>query len=181
VVTGDQIALSKAVRVDVREFRRRVAEGDLENAAGVAHGELLAGLDGDWVLRARNDRAAELAGVLATLAADAVAAGDAAAAVAWARRRLELEPLSEAAHRELVRLLALSGDRPAALAAARMMAERLRRDLGVPPSAATRALVEDVRRGRIGRPAAAPAGPTGLPATVADAERPMGREGALTR
>ena len=115
-------------------------------------GELLAGFDGDWALRARDEHAAELAGVLGALAARAEDAGDLPAAVAWARRRLEVEPLAEAAHRELIRLLALDGDRPAALAAARAMSERLRSELGIPPSAATRALVEDVRRGRIARP-----------------------------
>ena len=94
--------------------------------------------------------------MLGTLAARAEEAGDLAAAVAWARRRLDVEPLAEAAHRELIRLLALGGDRPAALAAARAMGERLRSELGIPPSAATRALVEDVRRGRIAAPGRPP-------------------------
>ena len=34
------------------------------------------------------------------------------------------------------------------------MSERLRFKLGIPPSTATRALVEDGRRGRVARPAA---------------------------
>ena len=146
-------------------------------------GELLDGFDGDWALRARDEHAAELAGVLGTLAARAEDAGDLPAAVAWARRRLDVEPLAEAAHRELIRLLALDGDRPAALAAARAMSERLRSELGIPPSAATRALVEDVRRGRIARPAAAVAAASApaLPAALAAAEHPEGRGPALAR
>ena len=156
VVTGERVGLSDSVRVDVREFRRCLADGELEAAADAGHGELLDGFDDDWALRARDEHAAELAGVLGTLAARAEDAGDLPAAVAWARRRLDVEPLAEAAHRELIRLLALGGDRPAALAAARAMSERLRSELGIPPSAATRALVEDVRRGRIARPVAAP-------------------------
>jgi DNA-binding SARP family transcriptional activator len=180
VVTAQDVGLADAVRVDVREFRRRLAEGELEAAADAGGGELLAGLDGEWALRARDEHAAELAGVLATLAARAEESGDLPAAVAWARRRLEVEPLAEAAHRELIRLLALDGDRPAALTAARAMGERLRSELGIPPSAATRALVEDVRRGRLAAPGAAPSAPP-LPAALAVAEHPEGREAALAR
>jgi DNA-binding SARP family transcriptional activator/tetratricopeptide (TPR) repeat protein len=180
VVTGDRVGLSNSVRVDLWRFRRCLADGELEAAAEAGRGELLDGFDGDWALRARDEHAAELAGVLGTLAARADDAGDLPAAVAWARRRLEVEPLAEAAHRELIRLLALDGDRPAALAAAHAMSERLRSQLGIPPSAATRALVEDVRRGRIARPAAAASVPA-LPAALAAAERPEGRGPALAR
>jgi DNA-binding SARP family transcriptional activator len=182
-VTGQSVGLSGAVRVDLWEFRRRVADGDLEAAAQMRHGALLDGFDGDWALRARDEHAAELAGVLGSLATRAEAAGDLPAAVAWTRARLDVEPLSEAAHRELIRLLALDGDRPAALAAARAMSERLRSELGIPPSAATRALVEDVRRGRIAHPAAvvAAASAPPLPAAFAAAEHPEGRAAALTR
>jgi DNA-binding SARP family transcriptional activator len=183
VITGQRVGLSDSVRVDVWEFRRRLADGDLEAAAAAGHGELLDGFDGDWALRARDEHAAELAGVLGTLAARAEAAGDLPAAVAWARRRLDVEPLAEAAHRELIRLLALDGDRPAALTAAHAMSERLRSQLGVPPSAATRALVEDVRNGRIARSAAAAAAASApsLPAAVGAAEHPEGRGPALAR
>ena len=182
-VAGERIALSDAVRVDVREFRRLVAAGELEAAADAGRGALLDGFDGDWAQRARDEHAAELAGVLGTLAARAEAAGDLAAAVAWTRRRLEVEPLAEAAHRELIRLLALGGDRPAALAAARAMGERLRSELGIPPAAATRALVEDVRRGRIAPPeaAAAAAGAPPLPPVLTAFAPPEGREAALAR
>jgi DNA-binding SARP family transcriptional activator len=183
VVNGQRVGLSDSVRVDVWEFRRRLADGELEAAADAGRGELLDGFDGDWVLRARDEHAAELAGVLGTLAARAEDAGDLSTAVAWARRRLDVEPLAEASHRELIRLLALDGDRPAALAAARAMSERLRSQLGIPPSAATRALVEDVRRGRIAHPAAAVAAASApsLPSTLAAAEHPEGRGAALAR
>jgi DNA-binding SARP family transcriptional activator len=179
VVTGQQVGLSDSVRVDLREFRRHLAAGALEAAADAGRGELLAGFDGDWALRARDEHAAELAGVLGRLAARAEEAGDLPAAVAWARRRMDVEPLAEAAHRELIRLLALDGDRPAALTAARAMSERLRSELGIPPSAATRALVEDVRRGRIAHSAAVSV--PSLPAALAAAEHPEGREPVLTR
>ncbi len=179
VVAGDRIGLADAVGVDLWEFRRRLADGELEAAAEAGRGALLDGFDGDWARQARDEHAAELADLLGTLAARAEDAGDPAAAVAWARRRLEVEPLAEAAHRELIRLLALAGDRPAALAAARAMGERLRSELGIPPSGATRALVEEVRRGRVARPAAT--GDLPPPAALAATERPEGRGPALAR
>jgi DNA-binding SARP family transcriptional activator len=182
VATGDLIALAGDAHVDVREFRRHLAAGDLEAAAAAGAGALLEGLDADWALRARDEHAGELARVLAALAARAEEAGDLAAAAAWARRRLDAEPLAEAAARELIRLLALSGDRPAALGVARATAERLRAELGVPASATTRALVEDVRRGTLARPAPAPAaGPPALPSALAAAEPPLGRRSELGR
>ena len=183
VVSDRSIELAGSVRVDVREFRRHVAAGDLEAAAQTGRGELLEGFDGDWALRARDAHASELAAVLGRLAARAEEAGDLPAAVAWARRRVDIEPRAEAAHRELIRLLALSGDRPAALAAAGAMSERLRSALGIPPSAATRALVEDVRRGAIApRDAAGAAmGVPALPALLAAGERPEGRAPVLAR
>ncbi len=58
VVTGQRVGLSDSVRVDVWEFRRCVADGDLEAAADAGRGELLDGFDGDWALRARDEHAA---------------------------------------------------------------------------------------------------------------------------
>jgi DNA-binding SARP family transcriptional activator/tetratricopeptide (TPR) repeat protein len=182
VADGDRVGLAESASVDLWEFQRHLAAGELEAAAEVGRGELLAGFDGDWAIQAREEHAAELARLLGSLAEQAEEAGDLTAAVGWARRRLEVEPLAEAAHRELIRLLALDGDRPAALAAARAMGERLRSELGIPPSAATRALVEDVRRGRVAQPtAAADASAPPLPPVLAAAEHPEGRAAVIAR
>jgi DNA-binding SARP family transcriptional activator len=178
----DAIRLDDAhVRVDAREFARLCARGELEAAVRLSRGDLLAGLDADWVLRARDEHAAELAGCLGALAERARGAGDLAQAIAWARRRLEVEPLSESAHRELVRLLAAAGDRAAALAAVDAFAARLRRELGVPPSPETRALVEEIRRGRGASAPRAASVHAALPAPLARTVRPVGREDALRR
>jgi len=180
--TRDQVGLDPAhVRADLWAFRAHVDRGDLEAAAAAAGGDLLAGMDADWVLRARDDHAAQVAGILETLARRAEDAGDLDAAVRWTRRRLEAEPLAEEAHRELIRRLARAGDRPAALTAAQALADRLRREFGVPPAPETRALVEDVRRGRLdGGGATPPRAPT-LPPALARAAAPEGRTGTLTR
>jgi DNA-binding SARP family transcriptional activator len=184
VATRDRVGLAgEGVAVDVREFRRLRAAGELEAAAERGAGELLAGLDAEWALRARDEHAADLGEVLAALAARARDAGDLPGAVAWARRRAELDPLAEEPHRDLVGLLAAGGDRAAALTAAAAFAERLRRELGVPPSAATRALVDGIRRGDVAAPAGAPAAGAAplpaLPVPLARTAPPAGRERAL--
>ena len=138
--TRDAVGLAPGVVVDLTQARAAAAGGDL--AAAVEGGPLLAGLDADWAIAAREAHAAEVAEHLAALAA-----ADPAGALTWSRRRVEVEPRSEAAHRDLMRLLAARGDRPAALAAYEALAGRLRRELGLAPSAETRALAAELRRG----------------------------------
>jgi DNA-binding SARP family transcriptional activator/tetratricopeptide (TPR) repeat protein len=182
VATRDQVGLDpERVRADLWEFRRHVAAGELEAAVDGRMSELLAGMDSDWVLRARDEHAAELGRVLASLAEQAEAAGDLDGAVRWTRARLEGEPLTEEAHRDLIRRLARAGDRPAALTAATALAERLRRELGVPPSPETRALVEDVRRGRADTAPPQPVPQPSLPPVLARTTAPEGRGPALDR
>ena len=77
----------------------------------------------------------------------AAAAGDHAAAVACARERVALEPLSEEAHRDLIVRLADAGDRAAAVTAYTRLAGRLRTELGIAPSRATRDLAARIRTG----------------------------------
>ena len=85
--------------------------------------------------------------LLERMAAAAEAAGDLAAAVALTRRQVALDPLSEEAHRELIRRLAANGDRSAALTTYRRLADRFASELGIVPSPATRELVEQIRAG----------------------------------
>jgi DNA-binding SARP family transcriptional activator len=182
VATRDQVGLEpRLVRTDLWELRRLVAAGQLEAAVDGRTGELLAGMDADWVLRARDEHVAELGRVLASLAEQAEAAGDLEGAVGWTRRRLEVEPLAEEAHRDLIRRLARAGDRPAALTAAAALGDRLRRELGVPPSTETRTLVEEVRRGRVDAATPEPSRPPSLPPALRRTAAPEGRQETLDR
>ena len=65
-----------------------------------------------------------------------------------ARRRVELDPFSEEAGRELMQGLADAGDRAGALAAYERLRDRLARELGVAPAGATRQLASDLREHR---------------------------------
>ncbi len=74
-------------------------------------------------------------------------------AIACARRAVALEPWHEAAHRQWMRALALSGHRGAALAQYEACRQVLAEELGVEPEPATVTLVEQIRTGAL-----APAG-----------------------
>ena len=106
----DRIALR--CETDLAAFDAFVAAGRLEEAVALHRGPLLADLDDDWVLEARDEHAERLGAALARLAAAADRPAD---AVGWARRRLALDPLDEDAARDLMRRLADAGDRPGAL------------------------------------------------------------------
>jgi predicted ATPase/DNA-binding SARP family transcriptional activator len=93
----------------------------------------------------------ELDSALERLADGHSAAGDSEPAIAAARHRLELDPLREAAHRQLMRLYAQVGRRTAALRQYRECVRVLEGELGVPPSAETTALHERLQAQRAGR------------------------------
>src|SRR6476620_10841272 len=61
--------------VDAREFERLVRDGRLDEAVDLCRGELLPGLDGEWVYEARESHRHRLGNVLEQLADDAEAAG----------------------------------------------------------------------------------------------------------
>ncbi len=143
VVAGrERVGMHDGVWVDVREFERLANTGAGAEALAIVRGELLAGFDDDWVLAARDRQRAREDGLLASLAGKAARPSD---AVALARQRTQLDPLSESAAGDLMRRLAGAGDRAGALAAYGRLRERLGRDLGVAPSPATRELAAGLR------------------------------------
>ena len=109
--------------------------------------------------------------------------GDLSRACDLARRRLEMEPWLEEAHRAVMRLLALSGRRGAALAQYEVCSRSLKTELAVEPSSETVRLREAIRDGTLASPAvkvpepAAASGALPLPAgtpreAIADAHPP---------
>ncbi len=149
LATRDEVGLADEVRVDVRDFNAAAANGRLQEALEIgAAGELLPELDHEWVFEAREEHELRLAEVIERLASDAEQRGDAGAAVEYTRRLVALDPLSEEHARALMRRLALAEDRAAALSVFEQHRERLRAELRMVPSAATRALADDIRDGR---------------------------------
>ncbi len=73
--------------------------------------------------------------------------GEWGAAREYATRQVQLEPWREEAHRQLMRLLALEGQRSAALAQYEACRRALHNELGVEPAAETSALFARIRAG----------------------------------
>ena len=140
------------------------------DALELSRADLLVDLDDDWVLEARRTERERAGELLAALGEAAEAAGDLHAAVAHARRRLELDPVSEDGARVLMRRLALSGDRAAAVAAYETFRAGLQRELGMAPSGETRALAEQLREEQ--RDARPEAGALPLPHALAHGAQP---------
>ena len=127
VATRDTVGLvGDGVCVDAREFERFVRDGRLQEAVELGDGELLAGLDDEWVYAARESHRQLLGDVLGRLAAQAEAAGALKRAIGLSRRRIELDPLREDAQRELIRRLIAAGELSAARVAFDVLARRLR-------------------------------------------------------
>ncbi len=136
-----------AVWVDATAFGEYVAEGRLDDALALCRGELLAGLDEEWVHEFRDAHRGRFSELLERRAARAESGGDLASAIAWTRKRVALDPLAEEAQRALIARLSTSGDRAGALSAYARLRERLRRELGLSASRQTRELVLQVREG----------------------------------
>jgi DNA-binding SARP family transcriptional activator len=129
----------------------------LTRGLALYRGDFLAGFStGDalpfeeWVLlqRERLERlAVEALGHLAKAYGER---GEYQAALPHAWRRVERDPWQEEACRDLMRLLALSGAREAALAHYETCRQRLAAELGMEPAGETQRLVEQIQAGRLG-------------------------------
>lgn len=156
VVDGESVALDHAtVRVDVAAFDRLVSEGSrasLSRARALYHGPFLDGLTlrepgfEDWLMSERrtlSDRAVE---ALGRLIDRHVEAGAVDRAIQTGLDLVALDPLSEPAHRTVMRLHATLGRRGAALRQYQACADVLRRELGIEPDAATQRLYREILR-----------------------------------
>jgi DNA-binding SARP family transcriptional activator/tetratricopeptide (TPR) repeat protein len=142
-----------SIWVDVAAFTDAVARRNIAEAIESYGGDLLPGVEDDWVVRERERLRRLAVEALAGLAAAADADSHDAEVVEHARHLLQLDPLHEPAGRLLMRALARRGERSEALRIYDRLAASLERDLGVAPEPATTALVEGLRSaGRIGSP-----------------------------
>jgi len=162
--------------LDVAAFERQVADGqaqiasqkdpqsairnlpsaicNLQSAIHLYRGSFLEGFSvggspyfEEWALFTRERLARQMSRALHTLAGAHEARGEYEQAQACARRQLQLEPWDEGAHRQLLRTLALGGQRGAALVHYETCRRLLAEELGVGPARETTALVESIRAG----------------------------------
>jgi predicted ATPase/DNA-binding SARP family transcriptional activator len=164
----------------------------LAEAVGFVDGEFMAGLSlpdcpafDEWQFFRREELRGQLAQALQWLGGWHERRGDHEAALAQARRWLQLDQLHEPAHRELMRLYALAGRQAAALRQYRECTRLLEAELGVTPEAETVALAEAIQARRLAPPAAPvrveldpslpvpSAAPASRPAATRAAPRPL--------
>jgi DNA-binding SARP family transcriptional activator/predicted ATPase len=117
----------------------------LERAVALCQGPLLPSCYDDWIGPARERAARRCEEAVAALVSLLEEQREYAAATAHVRHWLEHDPLDERAHRWLMRLLALDGDRAGALQAYGRCAEALRRELDAAPGPETLRAYERIR------------------------------------
>ncbi len=129
----------------------------LHEAVTMTRGELLEGFTvedsitfEEWLLLAREFWHERQVEVLELATSGALAAGRYREAISYARQQIALEPWREGARYQLMRALALDGQREAALAQFQSCRRVLAEELGVEPLPATRALYEQIRDGTLG-------------------------------
>jgi DNA-binding SARP family transcriptional activator/tetratricopeptide (TPR) repeat protein len=133
------------VDVDVTRFHALVAEDRLDEALAVSSGDLLAGLDDEWALLARESHRDKVIALLRDQSEKAAANGDPALAIERARLAAELNPHSETCARLLMRRYDEAGDCSLALAVYARIVDRLRNELKIAPADETWQLAERIR------------------------------------
>lgn len=129
-----------------------------------------------WLAHQRARRADRTRLALIELAEMAERAQDYADALNHAQELLTLEPISEAAHRRVIRLHYLHGDRATALLAFDRCEQVLKDEVGAAPSAETLALLATVSAAQV---QAMPAVAQAVPASVLLPPRLIGRDSEL--
>jgi DNA-binding SARP family transcriptional activator len=152
--------------LDVDAFAELEAQGEagaLAEAAGLYRGEFLEGLClagcpefEIWLAGERERWRSRVACALEELVACHGERGEYEEGLRFGRRLLELEPWQEEAHQEVMRLLAWTGRRGAALAQYKACCQALAEELGVKPAAETVRLYERIRDGEVEAPVVAP-------------------------
>jgi DNA-binding SARP family transcriptional activator len=146
IETGAVVQLATGVATDLADALDAL-EGD------ALPPELLGGLNFDdldeldaWVQAARSRWRTQCAERLASASSDCEKAGELARALQLAERLVGHQPYAEHAHRRLMRLHYLRGDRAAALAAFERCRSVLRRELGAQPGRETEELAALIER-----------------------------------
>ncbi len=148
---GDTLTITEP-RLDV-DALRFLAQADRspETAVKLLRGDFLEGFHvknapdfEDWMMRERQRYHAVAVATLVA-AGERCVATDFARAAEHARHALAIAPRSEPAVSLLMRAAALAGDSATAIGAYRQFAERLRDEVGEPPSRALAALAERIR------------------------------------
>jgi len=157
---------------DLEEFERLAAStsaDDLQRAAALLRGDFLAGLDlreaafEEWLSAERRRIGTLACDVLERLGRLELEQGRAGEALRLAEDCVRRDIFREDGHRLAIRAFAALGRRSEAVKHYQQLAERLKRELGTQPEAATSEAYEQARQHRGGSEEAAPAAPSRKP------------------
>jgi DNA-binding SARP family transcriptional activator len=158
LVHSDTLALAPAAcSIDLHEFEELAASSEIKNlerAAQLYRGEFLEGFHlraaefERWLPAVRQELNEKAVNTLDKLLSKRIANGTLEGGITIATRLLSLDPLRESAHRGLMQLYCIQGRYAAALQQYRHCANRLAKELGVEPDAATKALYRQIREQR---------------------------------
>ena len=148
------------VWVDVADFEQAIERGldgavpdsqQLGKAARLYAGDFLGGFFvrdcppfEEWLLTTQERLRESALATFHTLVASCLRRGESRMGIHYARRLLAIDPLSERAHRQLMRLYAQSSRRTRALAQFEELRNLLNQELGVEPLAETTALYQSI-------------------------------------
>lgn len=136
-------------KVDVLRFDAAIQAGDeasLQSAVNLYTGVLLEGCYEEWVVRERESRQQACLQAQESLADAAEQCEDYTKALRLLRRMEGMDALRDTTRRALMRVLAASGDTPAALAAYREYRVLLREQMNVEPDPETVRLYQHIRK-----------------------------------
>ncbi len=171
LVSHQSLAFNResAYTLDLEQFKALVARpadgrpqpDNLRRAVALYRGDFLedfhlrhAPAFEEWLTQQRAELRKHMVDALQTLTAVALQTAAYDEGIAHARRLLTLEPADEAIHRQLMRLLSLSGQRSAALAQFDQCRTVLRDELGIEPADETAVLRDQIRSNSLTPPAA---------------------------
>jgi predicted ATPase/DNA-binding SARP family transcriptional activator len=156
--------------LDVEALQLGVEHGDpelLRQAIGLYQGDFLAGFYvrealafEEWTLGQRERLRALALRALDRLVTQHMACGEYQTAIDYASRLLALEPWLEKAHRQMMLLLARTGQHSAALNQYQTCRRLLAQELGIEPTPETNALYERIKAATSARPHNLPPDPT---------------------
>ncbi len=185
IVPDDILRLRPDVLVDAVQLESLAFTGNYD-AAVKLEGELLAGVDFDdcpeleeWLIATRERLRTARREALSAEASRLEQLQDHTSALRFALELLELDPLSEEAHRQVMRLHALRGDRANALRAFERCRVALSQELGLEPLPETLELARMIEEGvplRSGAPLGSVVSHPAIPLAVLRPPKLVGRE-----
>ena len=162
-----QFSMDGGSSVDVHTFRSLTAPDQaierLEEGIALYRGPFLEGfglkdspLFDEWQQRVRDQLLRQCLSALERVSEYHEQSGNLEKAIAVALKQVDLAPWQEEAHRRLMRLLALNGQRSAALAQYETCRHLLQKELGVEVSPETTLLYQQILKGELAAPAETP-------------------------